>query len=264
MEIYIVTHKNIKKKIKEKGYLYIGVGPNKNNINCECFDNQGENISEKNPNYCELTAQYYIWKNSRSNIIGLTHYRRQFYDNVFSFLTNRPLSEKKINKTIKKYDLILPKKYKIKNSSIYDYYDKEHFIKDLDMCGLVIQKLYPDYYECFKKLKNISQAVYCNMIITSKKIYDDYSNWLFNILFEVEKNIDISDYDNYQKRIFGFLSERLLNVYILKNNQFKIKYYQIRMLPEDNTFKNRFALTRLNLIGKMKKRLKRKFMRNRY
>lgn len=256
MEIYIVTHKNILNKINDNGYLYIGVGSNKDNINCECYDNQGDNISEKNSSYCELTAQYYIWKNSSSNIVGLTHYRRQFYNNVFSFLLNKQLSEKRINKTLKKYDVILPKKYTINNSNLYDFYKEEHHIKDLNMCGEIIKKLYPDYYDSFEKLKKINQGVACNMIITSKAIYDAYSKWLFDILFEVEKNIDISDYDNYQKRVFGFLSERLLNVYLLKNNHLKTRYFQIRMIPENNTFKNRFSSTRLNIIGRLTNKLK--------
>ena len=33
-------------------------------------DNEGENISDKNPLYCELTAQYWAWKNEDLDYYG--------------------------------------------------------------------------------------------------------------------------------------------------------------------------------------------------
>ena len=54
----------------------------------------------------------------------------------------------------------------------------------------------------------------CNMWITKKDIFDRYCRWLFDILFEVEKGIELQGYDGYQKRVMGFLSERLFRVWL--------------------------------------------------
>ena len=70
------------------------------------------------------------------------------------------------------------------------------------------------------------------MIITRKNIFDDYCKWLFDVLFEVEKRVDISDRDDYQKRIFGFLSERLIKVWLIKN-EYKVKEQNVKMMDSD-------------------------------
>ena len=248
--IYVVTHKNINKKIKSKGYYYIAVGNNKHLIKCDFYDDDGINIAKKNTNYCELTAQYYIWNNSNCDIVGLMHYRRFLYKNVFSFIFNKPLSETFINCKLNEYDVILPQKYKLKDNNVYSSYCSEHYEEDLKNVGKIISKLYPDYQSAFESLKNINSYSGCNMIITSKKIYHDYSKWLFDILFELEKNTDLTKYDDYQRRIYGFLAERLLNVYFIKNNHLKIYYCKMRMLPEYNTFFERIKMTKFN-INKM-------------
>lgn len=70
----------------------------------------------------------------------------------------------------------------------------------------------------------------CNMFIARKEIFDDYCKWLFGVLFRLEKEIEISK-DLYQARVFGFLSERMLGIYI-EANKLKVKELNVTMLEE--------------------------------
>jgi len=70
-----------------------------------------------------------------------------------------------------------------------------------------------------------------NMVITSKTLYDEYCSWLFDILFEVEKRTNIENYDDYQKRVFGFLSERLFRTWLL-NRPLKVREERVLFINE--------------------------------
>ena len=57
----------------------------------------------------------------------------------------------------------------------------------------------------------------------SKPLFDEYAKWIFPILFELEKNVNIENYSKYNKRIYGFLSERMFNVWIERHKELRIK-----------------------------------------
>lgn len=239
LKIFIVTHKNVTNKITKKVYYYLGVG--NNDIDVDYKDKTNDNIANKNSTYCELTAQYWIYKNIDSKYVGLVHYRRFFYKNTFNYLRNNVLDSKYILNKLKKYDAILP--YRPRHwKNVYDSFASAHFIRDLDNCGTVIKKRYPEYYLSFLNLKKMHKSYVCNMIITSKKIFDDYSKWLFEILEDVEKMTNMTDYDDYQKRLYGFLSERLINVYFDYHKELRILEKPIFMVNDkNNSFKSRLT-----------------------
>ena len=56
------------------------------------------------------------------------------------------------------------------------------------------------------------------MFIMKSDLFDSYCEWMFDVLFELEKRLDISDYNAYDARVFGFVSERLLDIWIQTNN----------------------------------------------
>lgn len=190
-------------------------------------DDTGDNISTKNQNYCELTGMYWAYKNLNCDYIGLMHYRRYLkkdQKNNEDNLDKIVLNKEEILTLMEKYDVILPEKSGNVQKSVYEAYKKMHHIKDLDNVREIISNIYSDYLEAFDKVVNGNELCLCNMFIMSKENYDNYCEWLFNILFNLEKITDISNYSNYQKRIYGFIGERLFNVWLEKNKYLK-KYY---------------------------------------
>lgn len=241
-KIYVITHKKFKCP-KLEGYLPLAVGATANKNLDYIGDNTGENISEKNKNFCELTGVYWIWKNDHSSdIVGISHYRRYFTKQHFFRNPKKLLDKKTIEKTLKKYDVILPPKEIYKETATEQYCLSSGFKEDLDKVEKIIIDKYPDYHDTYKKIMNQNLMHQFNMLIITKEKYNSYCDWLFNILFELEKDVDLSNgYNNYQKRIFGFLSERLLNVWVYSN---KLKIKKIRVINIDNTF---MEIIKLNL-----------------
>lgn len=233
ISIFVATHKKIM-KIKNKIYipLYVGAKDKKKHYGYLC-DDMGENISFKNKNYCELTGMYWIWKNVKTDVIGLVHYRRYFFNDIFSPNYYRLLNARSIKHILSGYDVIVPVKTILEGESISIQYAKEHHIEDLIKCGDIIKELEPSYYNSFKKTIRKKELYTFNMMICTKELYDNYMEWLFKILFALENRVDYSDYDTYNQRLFGFLSERLFNVWLEKNSNIKIKEMPVYNLEKN-------------------------------
>ena len=235
MFIGIVSHKELNIK-PEIGYYPVFVGENAKNLknmfdaNSAYSDNTGKNISEKNPFFSELTALYWMAKNiENADYKGLVHYRRYFVDR-----NNEFISSKKIESILNEVDIILPQKV-YSRQSVFDTYKRKHNVEDLNIIKHIIDTKYPGYSSSFDKVMNRHSYHSLNMIITKKAIFDNYSEWLFNILFESEKYVQISS-DTYQRRVFGFLSERLLDVWIEKNNY---SVNELKVINTEQTNKDR-------------------------
>ena len=173
-------------------------------------DDTGENISELNRYYSELTGHYWIWKNDRSSrYVGTCHYRRYLLNEQEKIFTKEELLE-----LLGHYDLITTKKVLL-NDSYQNAFSVNHNGHALIVTGEVIKELYPDDYEVFMRLVNENRTYFGNMLVTSKELFDAYVSWLFSIFFEVQKRIDLeTGGDDYHKRVFGFISEFLLLVWV--------------------------------------------------
>lgn len=232
MKIFVVTHKKVKQELLPC-YHYIGVGPEGKNLGCEFTDQNGLSIASKNYSFCELTAQYWIWKNNHDDYVGLVHYRRFFYHHLKSLFKFKFYTANELEKILESYDVILPKKTWIAHFSfsrdkrlkdVQEQYNKKHYKQDLDKAIKLMKEDFPEYYPSFIKVLKKKSISTCNMIVARKDIFDKYSAFLFDFLFKLEKQSDISNYDSYQKRIYGFISEILLNVFFDKHKEYKIKY----------------------------------------
>lgn len=236
IKIIIASHKKYQKPV-ENIYLPVQVGAEgKEKIEGYTQDNTGENISTKNPNYCELTGLYWAWKNLNAKYIGLVHYRRYFTEckkipkkenEKFKIV----LTEKQIKEKLKNVDIILPKKRKYYIENLYSHYEHTMYIEPLDETRRIIEEKCPEYLGEFDKLHKRTSAHMFNMFIMKKEILDEYCTWLFDILFELEKRTDASKYDSFHARFYGRISELLLDVWVNRN---KIKYEEVKVMDMQN------------------------------
>ena len=124
------------------------------------------------------------------------------------------IDEKQIELFLKSHDMIVQWPINPFHTSAYEDLTQYVFPKDIEVLVNVIEEYYPEYKNSLKKVFSRIGISYLNMFIANSSIFDKYSEWLFDVLFKVEERIDISEYDTNHKRVFGYLSEVLLNVYI--------------------------------------------------
>jgi hypothetical protein len=250
IKILVAAHKEFPMP-KDKGiYLPVLVGAVKNykaGIDYQ-RDDEGENISVKNPNYNELTAIYWAWKNLDADAIGLVHYRRLFSKGKKRNLES-VLNKEDVEQLLEKAEVIVPKKRKYFIETIYSHYIHSHHKDPLDVTRKVIQQYYPEYLNAFDELMNQRSAHMFNMFIMKQQRFKEYSQWLFDVLFKVEERIDISNFSVQEARVFGYISEILLDVWIKTND---IKYIENSWIQVGNR----------KLFSKGFNFLKRKFLVN--
>ena len=208
-------------------------------------DDEGDNISSKNPHFCELTCHYWAWKNLKGvDIVGLNHYRRYFdftrkwpqfsADKHFiatdDFL-KQPYVFPNIEEILQKYDIILPiaRHWRVSNTQQYANY---HIAKDWETLRMIIMEHSPQYIHAFEKtMDHSNKSAGYNMFITHWKHFDAYSEWLFDILFKVERCVPPIN-DPIQSRIYGYMSERLINVFC-EHHHLRIKPVPLIMPLDD-------------------------------
>lgn len=189
-------------------------------------DDTGDNIAAKNPYYSEQTALYWIWKNVKGlDCVGIMQYRKLLQLNRRKHVkTNLEIThdefniEPDIDALMTGCDVILanPLKYSV---TLAEKYKECHIPKDLDLLDLTIKECTPEYHDAFVETMYSTPGILHSYNIFLMKWYwfDKYCSWIFPLFKEMESRLDLKNHTGYQQRVFGYMSERLLNVFCLKN-----------------------------------------------
>ena len=218
IKIIIACHKKCKTPF-DSVYLPVQVGAANSMATGYQRDDEGENISSKNPMYCELTGLYWAWKNLSCDYLGLVHYRRYFSAKSMAYRKGRHpfdcvLSEKQLRSLLDSYKLIVPSKRKYYVETLASHYAHTLDESHLTAARQVLSDLAPSYLRAFDRVLRQKYGYMFNMFISSKTIADEYCSWLFPILEELEKVIDSKNMSKFEKRWPGRVSEILFNVWL--------------------------------------------------
>lgn len=230
IKIIVASHKKYQMP-SDPLYLPVHVGAENKAPLGYTPDNTGENISDKNAYYCELTGLYWMWKNLKADYLGLVHYRRYFTVRKSSDKWGCIATEDQIFEKLKKAQIILPRKRHYFIETNYSQYAHAHHAVDLDTTREIISEKYPSYLKAFDESMSRTVGHRFNMFVMSEKYLNEYCTWLFDILFELEKRLDISSYSDYDSRVFGLVSERLTDVWIDANGY---KYVEMPVIFMEN------------------------------
>ncbi len=191
-------------------------------------DDAGDNISFKNRSYCELTAQYWAWKNAKADFFGFFHYRRYLYPDLNAKRPYRveaaPTAEL-LDKLgfgafpglAAKYDLIAPKGENMYLPVRAHYAQAPyHHEKDLALTEEVVRELTPEYSGALEDYLSGSVCYFGNIFIMSKPVFHRYCGWLFPILEEFDRRADLTGRGPQELRVDGYLAERLFGGFYTK------------------------------------------------
>ena len=175
-----------------------------------------DNIAHLNSKLNEMTAIYAYWKNlmKDADYIGFNHYRRLFRIEDLNDIAEYDIID------AKPVPMVLNMSYftgspipTFVSTDIKNGYAICHKIEDWNMMEELLKKT-PYYVDFEDWSKQNSLTSPCNMFIMKKKIFEEYCEFIFPILFELDKQVDLTGYDNYQKRQISFLAERLTSLFI--------------------------------------------------
>ena len=220
-QLYIYQAKFLKDKQLQKQYesadwlipIQVGAALAEKRI-CTITDDSGDNISKKNPNYCELTALYWIWKNKLSNLENL----KNSYYGLFHYRRVLDISEEDVERMIlNDVDAVLP------FPTIHEPDISEHHVryigdKDWDALQIAVKEIAPEYYVKFSEIFSQPYFYNYNILVAKPTVLSSYCEWLFPILNRIEELCESKENVRLD-RYMGYLGENLLTLYFLYNKE---------------------------------------------
>ncbi|MDO6462359.1 DUF4422 domain-containing protein [Granulosicoccaceae sp. 1_MG-2023] len=243
--LYCVSHKPLPlPDVPGLQLMQVGGGPDFSPVR----DNSGEHIAARNAGYSEATAFYQVWKNRPSEFVGFCHYRRflltdslstrlagQLHEpclpdgtplenyasgrrvapgSFFNALQDRPDYVAQLQSQLGDADVLLPRSNPLPPGGFMAQYAGSHplwpFFNLLSLMSKEDNRLAADAVAFFTRARH---AYWNNLMLMRGELFDQYCQFLFHWLFELEQKTSQPQHP-YQKRVFAFLSERLLNFWI--------------------------------------------------
>jgi len=232
--ILVASHKQYNMP-QDPIYRAIQVGAAVQDQQIEGFtpDNTGTNLSAKNPFYNELTALYWAKYNlTDQDVIGLAHYRR-FLGRKSSHSYNDLLTDEEIEIALQKYDILLPKQRNYFIETQEEHYLNAHDNRPYNIMMDVIAKQFPEYLPALTEFRKSRTAHMFNISIMPQVLFQDYTDFVFAVLNEVEKQTDFDQLNGQDKRAMGYLGERLMDVWI-RTRHLKIAEYPLVTTEKTN------------------------------
>lgn len=178
-------------------------------------DDTGENISSKNAGYCELTGLYWAWKNLDADYIGIVHYRRHFGRKTKAgSVSDGIMCGHELIPLLEHFTVFVPKKRHYYIETLYSHYAHTLYPEPLDLSRQIIATKYPEYLKTFDDVMQQKWGYMFNMFILRRDKLDQYCEWLFDILFTLEKRMKDSQFSDFHARFYGRVSEILFNVWL--------------------------------------------------
>jgi len=226
--------------------IQVGTALSGQRFNGYRHDDTGDNISYRNKSYCELTAQYWVWKNEGADYVGFFHYRRYLVPNEKSkkpyYTTSSPTKHRlkqwgyqNIEERIQNYDVITPIPEDMHVSIREHYYHApHHYKKDLDLIEEIVRRRNPEMSNALEKYFSGTKAYFGNIYIMKMQFFQSYCEWLFPILEEYDQMADKTGYSTQELRVNGYLAERLFGVWItyVQDDLSVVEWPRVHFIPE--------------------------------
>lgn len=228
-------------------------------------DDAGDNISAKNNSYCELTGQYWVWKNEQADFYGFYHYRRYFSFHaekhpymIYDFpddvtLRRMNCAPEQMEQLISQYDIIVPAAENM-YETVWENYSRapHHYMEDLQLAANLVKELHPDYKNAMEQYLSNTRLYLKNMYIMRHEHFHAYCNWLFPLLEEFDHRNNWNKYNGNKAamRVDGYLAERLFGIwYTHMKQQGNIKSCELSRVHFANMDGSKGGLQRMKLVN---------------
>lgn len=192
-------------------------------------DDAGEHISAQNPSYCELTVQYWAWKNQKADYYGFFHYRRfmsfqpkrnevckVYLEPNEKILQQNGYDLQSLQQFVTEYDVIVPCAEET-TETVYQKYANapHHYAEDMNLMIALIEQYQPEYKTAMDQYLHGHKQYYFNMYVMKQEWFYRYCEWLFSLLKQFDQSNNRAKYNNDKvaMRVDGYLAERLFGIW---------------------------------------------------